>query len=359
VLTPQSAHTDFCGHAYNIGADEEPISVDWTEANHTEHAEEAKAAILEQLERLLTSPYFNHSRRIPSFLKFVVEQTVSGQTDPLKERTLGMEVFGRDPDYDTGSDSIVRVTAADLRKRIAQYYLEPGHENELRISLTSGSYIPHFHWPGTFRETEESQLAADPALATVPAEWPPTSGGKRSQNHLRLIIWIVLVATGVLGAGTMLYRKSMSRPPSVDSFWTPVLSTGDPVLFCIGDQNQHLELTLLDADDARHQITLRSNLTTAVIDDLSPIVRIGSILQSNGKKYSIKGQGSTNLADLRNGPTVYLGAFDNAWTLWITKSLRYHFANNPEMTHFGIIDSKSLSPMHWMINRQQQANTNN
>src|ERR1700689_5971995 len=113
----------------------------------TRPSEEERSAILEQLERLLENPYFSHSRRFPSFLRFVVERTLSGQTDLLKERTLGIEIFGRDPDYDTASDPIVRVTAAEIRKRIEQYYQEPGPGNELRISLPLGSYVPQFHWP--------------------------------------------------------------------------------------------------------------------------------------------------------------------------------------------------------------------
>src|ERR1700735_2280108 len=96
---------------------------------------EERTAIQEQLERLLVNPHFSHSRRFPSFLRFVVEQTLSGQMDLLKERTLGIEIFGRDADYDTASDPIVRVTAAGIRERIAQYYQEPGHESELRVSL--------------------------------------------------------------------------------------------------------------------------------------------------------------------------------------------------------------------------------
>src|SRR5580700_504954 len=111
------------------------------------YSEEEKTEINRQLERLLGNPHFSHSRRFPSFLRFVVDHTLSGQTDLLKERTIGIEIFGRDADYDTSSDPIVRVTAAEIRKRIAQYYQEPGHENELRVSLPSGSYIPQFQWP--------------------------------------------------------------------------------------------------------------------------------------------------------------------------------------------------------------------
>ena len=110
-------------------------------------SEPEKDAVREQLRRLLANPFFSHSKRFPTFLSFVTEQTLAGEADNIKERTLGIEIFGRDADYDTASDPIVRVTAAEIRKRVAQYYQDPAHTNELRIALPSGSYIPTFHWP--------------------------------------------------------------------------------------------------------------------------------------------------------------------------------------------------------------------
>ena len=96
-----------------------------------------------------------------------------------------------------------------------------------------------------------------------------------------------------------------------------------------------------------------------IIDDLNPIVRVAGLLQANGKKYGVKGEGATNLMDLRNGPTVFIGAFDNAWTLRLTANLRYHFANNAEMTDFGIVDSTRPGQPGWVVNRVQQMTTNN
>ena len=82
--------------------------------------DEEKFAILAQLERLLATPYFSHSRRFPAFLRYIVRTTVDGQGDQLKERTIGVEIFGKNADYDTALDPIVRVTAGEVRKRIAQ-----------------------------------------------------------------------------------------------------------------------------------------------------------------------------------------------------------------------------------------------
>jgi hypothetical protein len=111
-------------------------------------SEVEKSAVQEQLERLLASSLFNSSKRYPSFLRLVVARVLAGQTDQLKERILGVEIFGRAADYDTNTDPIVRVTAAEIRKRIELYYQDPKHSPEIRIYLPSGSYAPQFSWPG-------------------------------------------------------------------------------------------------------------------------------------------------------------------------------------------------------------------
>src|ERR1700739_1845442 len=106
------------------------------------------ALVQQQLEKLLTDSHFSFSKRYPSFLRFVVTNALAGQTELLKERILGVEIFGRHADYDTATDPIVRVTAAEIRKRIELYYQEAGHDAEIRISLPSGSYVPQFFQPG-------------------------------------------------------------------------------------------------------------------------------------------------------------------------------------------------------------------
>src|ERR1700722_18271187 len=111
------------------------------------YGENERAEVRQQLDRLLVNAHFSHSKRFPSFLRFIVQEELEGRGDQLKERSLGIEVFGREASYDTTSDPIVRVTAAEIRKRIAQYYQESTNPNELRISLPAGSYVPHFEWP--------------------------------------------------------------------------------------------------------------------------------------------------------------------------------------------------------------------
>src|SRR5512147_1451713 len=102
------------------------------------------AAVHAQLARLLDSPHFRNSKRSQALLRFVVQAALAGDQNSLKERGIGAAVFGREPAYDTAQDPIVRNVAIEVRKRLAQYYLEPEHAAELRIDLPSGSYLPSF-----------------------------------------------------------------------------------------------------------------------------------------------------------------------------------------------------------------------
>jgi len=179
-----------------------------------------------------------------------------------------------------------------------------------------------------------------------------------SHNRLRPIIaGISLVLLLAVLGGAYAWR-SMHRS-AVDFFWGPVLGSNDPVLFCIGDQGQYASLTVRDAADPNRLIVLKDTLTAVVIDDLTTVIQIAGILKSNDKKYSLKGEGSTNLTDLRVGPTIFVGAFDNAWALRLTKSLRYHFDNDPGMTKFRIVDSGSPAHTPWVVDRLEQMTTNN
>lgn len=103
------------------------------EARRVRYSEAEREAIRKQLERMLANPLFKNSKRYPNLLRYVVEHTLERNPGELKERTLGVEVFGREPNYDTNADPVVRATAGEIRKRIAQYYHEHGRENEIRM----------------------------------------------------------------------------------------------------------------------------------------------------------------------------------------------------------------------------------
>jgi DNA-binding winged helix-turn-helix (wHTH) protein len=242
---------------------------------------------------------------------------------------------------------------------VFRYDYDLSHPKETHIPITDE---PHAPSPNGRPHSDE----ANPAYPLIDTDEPNVShtehNAVRGHSSPRHRPWLIIASTSLIvllaTLGGVYAWRSVHRS-AVDFFWGPVLNSNDPVLFCIADQGQYAAVTLRDAADPAHKIVLKDNLTAVVIDDLNAVVQITGILKSNDKKYSLKGEGSTNLTDLRVGPTIFVGAFDNAWTLRLTKSLRYHFYNNPEMTQLGIVDSNSPVHAPWVVDRLEQMTTNN
>ena len=97
-----------------------------------------------QLERVLASKSFRQVDRLQRFLAFIVNETVEGRGDNLKEFLIGIEVFGKEPSFDPRMDPIVRVQARRLRARLSRYYREEGRADEVLIELPKGGYAPLF-----------------------------------------------------------------------------------------------------------------------------------------------------------------------------------------------------------------------
>ena len=177
----------------------------------TEWSSGSRQGAVEQLARILDSSQFRSSKRCSAFLRYVVEQAVDNRFDSLKERTVGVAVFDRDPNYDTNQDPVVRGTAGEVRKRLAQYYLEPAHEHEFRISLPPGSYVPEVHPP--LPEKAET-------VATVRSPFP----AKR----------LLSLAAGIVLAAVAAFLALNSRKTALDRFWSPILEPTGNILVCMG-----------------------------------------------------------------------------------------------------------------------------
>jgi len=148
----------------------------------------------DHLERILASPVFRNSKRYASVLRYVVERALEGNADRLKERTIGVDVFGRPADYDTASDHVVRSAMAEIRKRLAQYYQEDGENSELRIEVQPGSYVPQF------REIAlQSPVAPDwtePEVGATPVNQQARQ--QRVKWWIAAVIGMVALASGKL-----------------------------------------------------------------------------------------------------------------------------------------------------------------
>ncbi len=122
-------------------------------------------AILQQLEKLLTSRHFVHSHRHCRFLRYVVESAIAGRSKEIKEYVLAVEVFDRGTSFDPRIDPIVRVEAARLRVKLKRYYQAEGKTDDLQIQLHKGSYVPSFRLR---RDPEDSRPALSRRIAVLP-----------------------------------------------------------------------------------------------------------------------------------------------------------------------------------------------
>jgi TolB-like protein/Flp pilus assembly protein TadD len=186
---------------------------------------EQAVLIRRHLQQVLASHAFAGSKRTQDFLELIVSHALEGEFDQLRERMIGAEMFGRPVSYDTGSDSVVRVKATDVRKKLAQFYAEAREQPAVRIELPSGSYVPRFHFetPQASVETDTgSDLGVGAPQATIPHAEPIvaarvaankngiSSPARTVRRSWRLVAGIALALIVLAAIGYLGYRKWLS-----------------------------------------------------------------------------------------------------------------------------------------------------
>ncbi len=301
----------------------------------------SQGEILEHLEVVLGSPAFRTSQRSCQFLHYVVESCLAGEHDLLKERVVGERVFGRSPDYDTGQDSIVRVKANEVRRRLAQYYdLHP--DAPLRIELPAGSYVPVFH-----TATPEAPPAAPVA--------PPVTAHVR-----RWPVWaaLVVVVAGI-GVAAWLALRGAPEPALFTAFWKPFLASRHDLILCVpapetfriyGDNRAHLiealkprapgvESPSLSKEQLRGVLVVPEPGMSLGMGDAHAMTLIYAFAALKGKTPMIRVGDSTTFTELRAGPNILIGGFTNRWTIDLMKEARFAFTS--EGADYGIQDRQT------------------
>ena len=165
-----------------------------------------KLEVEEQLLRIAKSSAFSASPRCQQLLTYLVRQSIAGSYDLLRERVIGAEVFGRDAAYDTGGDSIVRVRANDVRKRLAQYYDgAPGRDREIRFHLPIGSYVPEFAFPVHRPAVPVDRELSEPKNAKL---GPVRSTGRSARMGVMLAL--AIVAVGAVSIGIYRWKQTLT-----------------------------------------------------------------------------------------------------------------------------------------------------
>jgi hypothetical protein len=311
------------------------------------------------LSSVLSSIQFRSSKQCQDLLRYVIEQTMNNQSDLLRERVIGAAVFGRQPDYDTANDPIVRARMAEVRKRLAQYYQSDSFEpSQARIEIPPGHYRATFRLAGVPESIPAEELIVtepfNAAAGVVPIPPPASpdalaaesvSGHRVKRNGWLFVAGAVIVLIAAV-AGLKFF--SIPKATAFDQFWAPVLINPMPVIVYTGTnvvyrfspqfleeyrKSHHLEengpefpvdLTGLDLAGARSlQLSSNAYVTTG---DVSAAAAITSAMVQLKKPYELRFAQDISPGDLHAAPIVLLGAFNNQWTLNTTSPLRFSFS---------------------------------
>jgi len=180
------------------------------------------------LERVASSQHLKSSLRLREFLFYIAECAIRDAPGDATEQQIGIRVFGRAPGYNSSEDSIVRTHARLLRQKLALYFAEEGHAEEIVVDIPKGHYLPVFH------PRANGLAAADHATEnhTEDAHTEASSSSKSTGKFPRLnrkLIWAVVAAVSILLIATTLVWRSWGNiapvSSSVDTFWRPFFGT--------------------------------------------------------------------------------------------------------------------------------------
>jgi hypothetical protein len=269
-------------------------------------------------------------------------KTLAGEMAALKERAIGIDLFGRTLDYDSNADPIVRRTAAEVRKKLAQYYQGSRRAVELRIELRPGCYVPEFHSPNV------------------------------EYSHATRLLKLAIVVIGCLAivAAPKVGLFAHWRASVVDRFWGPMFDAPGDVLFCLAQprvytfrseaRQKEVEM-MVEGMSAR---ALESSRELIPLSQLAPIVdryiafgdttclvQLASLFNTRGKAYRVLSEPAIELPDLLKQPAILIGAFDNQWPPPTIGKMRYTFdkdfqglewvsdRDHPEKTDWNLVNS--------------------
>jgi hypothetical protein len=293
-----------------------------------------REAITREASRILNSAPFKTSDRCRKLFQYLVDEALSENQQPLKERRVGHEVFGREPGYDTAADPIVRNVASEVRKRLRQHYLETNAPPEIHIELASGTYMLAFQ----FVHSEELKVPAGPhGKSPVDPVFPGPAMSPKVQTGWRLL-WVpygvAILAVMLCGGLTLAFMRHLSRSndgqaadsPASTPFWQPVIASKKEIFISLGHGLPSAGGNPTPDSGGLQRITMT---------DLKAYANLSGLLEVNGHPFQMRPDTMTKIADLKDRPVILIGNVNNVWVLRLTPNLRFRYEwdrQNPGVT---------------------------
>ncbi len=335
------------------------------------------ADVRNALSAIQQSPPFHSSKQLQELLQYIVDQTLAGRLEMLKERTIGAHVFGRRIDYATNDDPIVRARAGEIRKRLALYY-QGAQEDPVRISIPSGAFKAHFEWADKSQvlsptaphsEPEGSRPFIEPISLPTLYEVADKELPRFTSRFRSRIWWIAVAALVLLLTWAIPHYLGSPEERAFNQFWSPVLKNSHPVLIYIGSNAVYqFSASYIDSYYQQHPRTGNEEMgqesyiplppgtkvdvqdlypakdTFVTIGDVAATTKIVSMLARRNKQFDVRYGNDVAYGDLRENPSILIGAHNNPWTLTMTGNLRYVFDGRT------VILDRSNSTRRWSAN---------
>lgn len=365
--------------------------------------------MLHELEEVIASPHFCNSKRYPALLRYIVENTLDGKSDLLKERTLGIEVFDRPATYDTNADTVVRYTAGEVRKRLLLFYSEGEHGSGIRISLPAGSYVPEFlvnhHENEGEEQSADGPVAAGSTPQHVPTSWEIGLNTRETPSQLGID---EASAQASFSKSSPFNGRHSSAAPGQDLSDSPpkaeadlsefsreetqpaarkgTLSIGSRALWAIvivavlvlATAGLSLKHWVGSPDTAidefwepvlrdQHAVTIctggvvfkQENFSGVVTADkdveypfvsmqiASSIAQVSVLAPRFNATTQLVPSPTTPLTEIRERPVILLGGYNNRWAMRLLQSQRFYFTSEPLES----ISDHTQPQVHWSRDR--------
>jgi len=337
-------------------------------------------AVREELRQIITSRHFRSSKRSQQFLEYVVEQKLVGNESIIKERLIGIYVFGRDNNYATGDDPVVRVQAGEVRRRLERYLAESKDEQGVIVELPTGTYVPVFRTRQVVATTEvptsdltlvrqvgaeilpEPTDAGPDASTDIGIPLPSTfsrqmlheaEASSRAVLSAKIIGFslLLLLIGGVLG---YLIHTPQHPTEAVTKFWGPILSSQKSIVINLGKPFVYTPSAHLFEEygkshpgvfekgvDRHNQPLPLDNSTPIKWGEMIPVsnsgpavggVRAGLMLTAFlgrfDKTFALRFGDEGSFLELRDSPSIIVGAMNNRWTTEIDGEFHFSIHDN-------------------------------
>jgi hypothetical protein len=302
-------------------------------------------------QRIIASRSFAKSVLLSRFLLYVCEREITGKTAEISEHQIGVHVFGRRPGYHPGEDNIVRNYARQLRHRLDQYFLEEGRQEELRLSIPRGKYVPVYS-PYNFQEhpllvVPERETDSGGVLETLVPATPAVLPARRRSGLVLCAAFAFLACMAI--AWMVAHRVSAHAADPSHPLWAGLFDKSHQTLIVPSDagivmiQNLTGHLVPLSEYINRDYMSLKSPYNIDAqnmrdldaqrytnVTDLNAAMRFSRLPEANKGQLIVRYARELHMGDLKDANVILLGSsFSDPWAELFEKSLNFEFSYQP------------------------------